>query len=120
MKHLSILPGLILAALTLVAADKPSHADKPAHFSKPVHTKARPFHASGDGVVAGASTGYGAKPRISATARYLWTLIWTFLLTLSSNRVERPSLRPMGISSTSILTRTITSSTRGRALSARR
>lgn len=57
MKHFSILPGLVLAALTLVAADTPIHADKPAHICKPVnvkkppHTRAHPFQAFGTGSI---------------------------------------------------------------------
>jgi len=57
MKCFSILPGLVLAALTLVAAGTPAHADKPAHAGT------RPFHASGEGVVAGALY----APRCEAT-----------------------------------------------------
>lgn len=59
MKQFSILAGLILTTLTLVAADKPAHADKvaqaekSAHAKKPPHARARPFIASGSGVVAG-------------------------------------------------------------------
>lgn len=72
MKCLSILPILALAALSVVATDKPTHADKPKHDDKRVHAdqsdhadkhhpgkpthpgksahnRARPFMASGSG-----------------------------------------------------------------------